>query len=117
MNPIISLERPHEKFLNESKYITIKCHNTPGDSNARSCEFNLPYYRGGSSEEKLVWKDRLLKVLDGQSISTAAQRYMFIKRIYLVIGDIKETVKHADLNISIDVVEIFNKVLNERQDD
>ena len=48
----------------------IKYNNIPGDSDSESYEINLPYYGGGIPEEWLVWKDKLLKALDGQSIST-----------------------------------------------
>ena len=51
-------------------YIVIKCHNTHGDNGSGSYEIKLPYYREGTPEEWLVWKDKLLKALDGQSNST-----------------------------------------------
>ena len=44
---------------------TIQCHNTPGDNDIGSYENNLPYYGEGSPEEWIVWKDILLKALDG----------------------------------------------------
>ena len=93
VNPIINLERPLEKVLKKGEYIAIKCHNTPGDNISGSYEINLPYYGGGIPEEWLVWKDKLLKALDGQSISTGPLRYT--------------------LDIGIHTVENFNKVLME----
>ena len=69
VNPIINLERPLEKVLRKSKSIAIKCHNTPGDNDSGSYELNFPYYGGGSPEHCLVWKDKLCKTSDGQSIS------------------------------------------------
>ena len=70
VNPIINLERPLKKVLKMGEYIAIKCHNTSGYNDSGSNEINLPYYGGGSPGERLVWKDKLLKALDGQSIST-----------------------------------------------
>ena len=70
VNPIIDLERPLEKVFKKEVYIGIKCHNTPGDDVSGFYEINLPYYGGGSPEEWLVGKDKLLKASDGQSIST-----------------------------------------------
>ena len=61
VNPIIDLEWPLEKVSQKKEYITIKCHNTPGDNDSGSYEINLPCYGGGSPEEWLVWKDTLLK--------------------------------------------------------
>ena len=87
VNPIIDLERPLEKVLKKGEYIAIKCHNTPGVTDSGSYEINLPYYGGGSPEEWLVWKDKLLKALDGQSISTRPLRYTFAAR--LLTGDAK----------------------------
>ena len=89
VNPIIDLERPLEKVLKKGEYIAIKCHSTPGDNESGSYEIKLPYYGGGSPEEWLVWKDKLLKASDGQSISIGPQRYMFTER--LLIGDAKAT--------------------------
>ena len=60
VNPIIDLERPLEEVLKKGEYIAIKRHNTPGDNQSGSYEINLPYYGGGTSEEWLVWKDKLL---------------------------------------------------------
>ena len=70
VNPIINLERQLEKVLKKGEYIAIKCHNTPCDNDSGSYEIDLLYYGGGLPEEWLVWKDKLLKALDGQSIST-----------------------------------------------
>ena len=64
-NPIIDLKSPLEKMHQKGKYIAIKCHNTLGDNDSGFYEINLPYYGGGSPEEWLVWKDKLLKALDG----------------------------------------------------
>ena len=60
VNPIIDLERPLEKVLKKGEYIAIKCHNTTGDNDSGSYEINLSYYGGGTPEEWLVWKDKLL---------------------------------------------------------
>ena len=77
VNPIINLDRLLEKVLKIGKYIAIKCYNTPGDNGSGPYEINLPFYGGGSPEEWLVWKDKLLKALDGQSVSTEPLRYTF----------------------------------------
>ena len=87
-NSIINQERPLEKVLKKGEYIA-KYHNIPGDNDSGSYEIYLPYYGGGSPEEWLVWKDKLLKALDGQSISTGPQRYTFTER--LLTGDAKAT--------------------------
>ena len=111
VNPIIDLERPLEKVLKKGKYIAIKCHNTAGVTDSGSYEINLPCYGGGSPEEWLVWKDKLLKALDGQSISTGPLRYTFTER--LLTGDAKATFNQAALDIGIRTVDNFNKVLME----
>ena len=59
----------------------------------------------------LVWKDKLLKALDGQSISTVPSRYMFTER--LLTGDTKATFNQAAQDIVIHTVDNFNKVLAE----
>ena len=81
VNPIIDLERPLEKMQKKGEYIAIKCHNAPGDNDSKSYEVNLPYYGGVSPEEWLVWNDKLLKTLVGQSISTGLLKYKFTERL------------------------------------
>ena len=81
VNPIIDLERPLEKVFKKGEYIAIKRHNTPGDNDPGCYETNLSYYGGGTPEEWLVWNDKLLKALDGQSISAGPLRYTFTERL------------------------------------
>ena len=89
----------------------MKYYNTPGDDDSRSYEINLPYFGGGSPEEWLVWKDNLLKALDGQSITMEPLRYMLTER--LITGDAKATVNQTALDIGTCTIDNFNKVLDE----
>ena len=109
VNLIIDLKTPLEKVLKKVKNIAIKCHNTPGDNDSGSYEINLPYCRGGSPEECLGWKAKLLKALDGPSISIGPLRYMFTE--CMLTGDAKATFNQAALDIGICIVDNFNKVL------
>ena len=111
VNPIINLERPLEKVLKKGDYIAIKCHNTPDVTDSGSYEINLPYYGGGTPEDWLVWKDKLLNALDGQSISTGPLVITLTER--LLTGDAKATFNQATLDIGIPTVENSNKVLME----
>ena len=86
----------------------IKCHKTPGDNDSVSYEINLPNYGEGSPEEWLVWKDKLLKALDGQRISMG---YTFTER--LQTGDTKATSNRVALGIGIRTIDNINKVLAE----
>ena len=109
VNPIINLERQIEKVLRKGECIAITCHNTPGDNDSGSYKINLPYYEGGSPEVWLVWKDKLLKASDDQSISTGLLRYTFTER--LLTGEAKATFNQAALDIGIHAVDNFNKIL------
>ena len=109
--PIIDLESPLEKVLKKEDYTAIKCHNTPGDNHSGSYEINLPYYGGGSPEGWLVWKDKLFKALDGQSISMGSLQYTFTE--HLLTGDTKATFNQTALGIGIRTVDNFNTVLAE----
>ena len=111
VNPTINLERPLEKVLNKGEYIAIKYLNNPADNDSGSYEINLPYYGGGSPEERLAWKDILLKALDGQSISMGPLWYTFTER--LLTGDAKATFNKAALDIGISTVDNLYKVLAE----
>ena len=57
--------------------------------------------------EWVVWKDKLLKALDGQGINTKPSQYP--ER--LLIGDAKATFNQATIDIGINTVENFNNVL------
>ena len=105
MNPIIDLERPLEMVLKIGVYIAIKCHNTPGDSDSGFYEINLPYCGGRWPEEWLVFKDKLLKALDGQIISTGPLRYTFTERLWT--DDVKATFNQAALGIGICTIDNF----------
>ena len=72
---------------------------------------SIPNYGGGSPEEWLVWKDKLLNALNGQSISTGPLRHTLIE--HLLTGDTKATFNQADLDIGIRTIDNFNKVLLE----
>ena len=93
------------------EYIGIIYHIILGDNDSGNYEINYPYYGGGSSEEWLVWKFKLLMALDGQSIGAIPQRYTFTER--LLIGDAKATFNQAALVIGIHTIDNFNKVLLE----
>ena len=108
VNPIIDLERLLETVLKKGEYIAIKCHNTPGDNDSGSYEINLPHYGGGSPEECLVWKDKLLKALDIQSISMEPLRYMCNEM--LLTGDMKAAFYQPTLDIGICTVDNFKKI-------
>ena len=68
VNLFINLDRLNEKVLKKGKYVAIKCHNTSGDNDSGSYDNNLPYYRGGTPEDWLFWKDILHKALYNQSV-------------------------------------------------
>ena len=70
----------------------------PGDDDSGSYEINFPYNGGGIPEQWLVWREKLLKFLVGQGLSTGPQRYIF-------------TYYQAALDIGIYTVENINKLL------
>ena len=81
VNPIVILERPLEMILRKGESIAIKCHNNFGDNDNGFYKINLPFYGGGSPEEWLMWKYKLLKALNDQSISKGSQMYTFTERL------------------------------------
>ena len=109
VNPIISLERPLEKVLKKGKYIAIKCHNTHGDNVSGFYEINLLYNGGGSPEEWLDWKEKLLHDLDGQGVGKQSNTFTES----FLTGDPKAIFNQAALDIGIPTVNHFNKVLLE----
>ena len=99
-------------YIKESKGDALICIEKKGkpdnetilkSNDSASYETTLPCYGGGSPEEWLVWKDKLLKALDGLSISTGPLRYIFTER--LLTGDAKATFEQAALDIVIHTVD------------
>ena len=97
--------------MEKGEYIAINCHNTPGDNDSGFYRINRPYYGGGSPEEWLVWKDKLLKALDGQNVNTGPLWYTFTER--LLTGDAKATFNQAALITGLHTIDHFNNVLPE----
>ena len=62
-------------------------------------------------DQWLIWEDKLLKYLDGQSISNLPQMHIFTER--LLIGDVKATFNQAALDTGIRTFDNINKVLLE----
>ena len=76
---------------------------------SRSYEINLPYNGGGTPEECLVLKEKLLKALKDQS--TGPKSYTFTKRF--LTDYMKVAFNKGALNISICTVDNFNKAIIE----
>ena len=108
---VCEVESPLQKVLKQGDYISIKCHNTPGITDSVTYDINLPYYGGGRHEEWLIWKDKLLRALDGQGISEGPQRYTFTESP--LTDDAKATYTQAALVIGVLMVNEFNQVLAE----
>ena len=106
VNPIITLERLLKKICKKGDYMKIKCHNNPGDNDSGSYKSNFPFCGRAAPKEWLAWKDKLLKALDGQSICSGPQRYMFTER--LLTGGGKATFNQVALDIGIYSVDNFN---------
>ena len=77
INLIIDLERLPENVLKNREFIAIKYHNTYSVNDSGLYEIILPYYGGGTPDEWLIWKDKLLKALEGQGISIGTKRHTF----------------------------------------
>ena len=82
---------------------------SPGNNDSGSYDIRLAYYGRGSPAEWLVCAGKLLKVLDGQSISTGSQQQTFTERV--LASDAKATLNHAALkDIDICTADNSNKV-------
>ena len=97
--------------MKKGEYIATKCHNTPGVNYSRSYEINIPCNAGKTSQDWLIWEDKLLKALEIQGNSIQPQRYTFTE--CLLTGEANATFTLAALDIGIHNVENFNKVLVE----
>ena len=81
--PVISLDRPTEKELKKDDYMSYKLRVHPNDDNSPTYDLTVPFFRGGTPEELLMFIDRLSKVIQGQNLTNAPPRYALARRCLL----------------------------------
>ena len=79
--PPISLERPMEKKdYAKGEFATVKLRNVPNDANSMTYDYQVPFFSTGTPEEWLKFKARLNRVITGQNMTTAIQKYGCARR-------------------------------------
>ena len=79
--PPISLERPMEKKdYAKGEFATVKLRNVPNDANSMTYDYQVPFFSTGTPEEWLKFKARLNRVITGQNMTTANQKYGCARR-------------------------------------
>ena len=79
--PSIGLPRAEEKKdYAKGEYTTVKLRNIPNDPNSMTYDYQIPFFKSGTPEERLIFKARFERVLTGQYRTTAVQRYARARR-------------------------------------
>ena len=79
ITPPIPLERPSKKELQKTDYQTYKLRSTPTQNNSPTYELIVPYFATGTCEEFLVFQKNVNKVIVGQNVTTAANKFALVR--------------------------------------
>ena len=75
--PPIGLERPTEKKdYAKGEFATVKLRNVPNDATSMTYDYQVPFFTTGTPEEWLKFKARFNRVITGQHMTTAVQKYV-----------------------------------------
>ena len=72
LKPVIPFARSDKKDLGQGEYVVIKCRVEVGNPQSPQYELRVPYFRDGTPEEWLEFKQNLDKALKGQVDSPKA---------------------------------------------
>jgi len=79
--PPIGLERPTEKKdYAKGEFATVKLRNVPNDATSMTYDYQVPFFTTGTPEEWLKFKARFNRVITGQHMTTAVQKYACARR-------------------------------------
>ena len=79
--PPIGLERPTEKKdYAKGEFATVKLRNVPTDVDSITYDYQVPFFSTGTPEEWLKFKARYDRVITGQNMTTATQKYACARR-------------------------------------
>ena len=79
--PPIGLERPTEKKdYAKGEFATVKLRNVPNDATSMTYDYQVPFFTTGTPEEWLKFKARFNRVITGQHMTTAVQKYAWARR-------------------------------------
>ena len=82
VTPAIGLDRPDETEAGKFDE-KVKCRTNPGDASSTTYEIGMTYFKEGSPEEWLVWKNRLMRCLEGQGATAGPSSFLLTRRLLM----------------------------------
>ena len=61
ISAVIPLKRLEAKPLVKGDYVVLKCRTIPGDASSQTYNLPIPYFRTGTPEEYLKWRNNVKK--------------------------------------------------------
>jgi hypothetical protein len=98
--PPIPLERTEIKSLKKNEYITLKLRSDPTNNDSQTYELTVKFFSIGTPEEWLIFQRDLERILIGQNITVAENKYAMVRRL-----------------LEGDALAVFNKKASELQDE
>ena len=83
MIPVIGLERP-EDSANAGKFDgKIKCRTNPTDASSTTYKIGMAYFKDGTPEEWLLYKNRMKRCLDCQGATAGPSKFSLARRLLM----------------------------------
>ena len=79
---VITLDRPEEpNYTDKGSYETAKLYTDPLDTSSAMYSINVHYFRSGQPESFLLFRENREKVLKGQDLKTAEEKFAVARRL------------------------------------
>ena len=79
---VITLDPPEEPdYTDKGSYETVKLYMDPSDTSSATYSINVHYFRSGQPESFLLFRENLEKVLKGQDLKTAEEKFAVARRL------------------------------------
>lgn len=98
ISAVIPLKRPEAKPLVKGDYVVLKCRTIP-----------IPYFRTGTPEEYLKWRNNVKKGMAGYGATTGPQKYSFTRR--LLEGDALAAFELKATELATETAPHYNEVM------
>ena len=109
ISAVIPLKRPEAKPLVKGDYVVLKCRTIPGDASSQTYDLPIPYFRTGTPEEYLKWRNNVKKGMAGYGATTGPQKYSFTRR--LLEGDALAAFELKATELATETAPHYNEVM------
>ena len=81
--PAIGLERPEDSADAGKFDEKIKCRTNPTDASSTTYEIGMDYFKDGTPEEWLLYKNQLTRCLDSQGATAGPSKFSLARRLLM----------------------------------